>query len=448
MICIYTDKYTSRLKYIVDHIFKRILNQEISIINREEDLPTNSTTPIIVYSDTLKVKGALHIIPNGLLFKKGIRQYDIDIFSWEGEKAFFSTKGGDIPFDIFAASFYLLSRYEEYLPIGANFDKNGNFLSEKSLAYKEGFLEKPLIDIWALKLEEKLKTLFDEYTPSEDKKFRFLPVIGVNSPYRYRTFSIIGNLLRLGKKVLQTDWSDLKKQLRVLLRIDQDPYCNVEKILEIHNRNSLRPLFAIRVSNKKWYKQPLYFAYSTYKKVLCRNYQVALCASSRAVTSASQLKLEQKLLSRVFKTRVVVSMSSKSEINVSKFYKNITKSKIKEDFSMSYPDRVGFRASTSTAFRYYDLDSEEYHKLDIHSVPLADWSAKKMGLSKDEFVAAMINIAHNVKKVKGELVIAYHNDSFVASSQWKGWASAYEYAIRYISLLETNDIEVVEKMKL
>ena len=133
MICIYTDKYTSRFKYIVDHIFKRILNQEISIINREEDLPTNSTTPIIVYSDTLKVKGALHIIPNGLLFKKGIRQYDIDIFSWEGEKAFFSTKGGDIPFDIFAASFYLLSRYEEYLPIGANFDKNGNFLSARKI---------------------------------------------------------------------------------------------------------------------------------------------------------------------------------------------------------------------------------------------------------------------------------------------------------------------------
>ena len=105
MICIYTDKYTSRLKYIVDHIFKRILRQSINIVNKVEDLPTNSTSPTIIYSETLRVKGAFHIIPNGLLFKKGVRQYDIDMINWEGEQAFFSTAGGDIPFDIFSAAF-------------------------------------------------------------------------------------------------------------------------------------------------------------------------------------------------------------------------------------------------------------------------------------------------------------------------------------------------------
>lgn len=448
MICIYTDKYTSRLKYIVDHIFKRILRQSVNIINRLEDLPTNSTTPTIIYSETQKVKGAFHIIPNGLLFKKGIRQYDIQMITWEGEKAFFSTTGGDIPFDIFSAAFYLLSRYEEYLPIDENFDEKGCFKSEKSLAYKEGFLEKPLIDVWALKLEDKIKSLYSSYTSSSDRRFKFLPIISVNTPYRYRTYSILGNILRLGKKVLEKDWSELKKQLRVLLRIDQDPYCNVDKLVEIHNRNSLRPLFALRISNIKWYKRPIYFAYSTYKKVLYRNYQIALCASGRAVLSGSQLKCEQKLLSKVFKTRVVLSVSCRSEFSVSNFYKNLSNAMIKEDFSMSYPDRIGFRTSTCTPFRVYNLDNEEYYRIEVHSVSLTDWAAKKMKLSRNDFIKSTLEMLNLVKELNGELVMAYHNDTFVDSSEWKGWASAYEYTARYGSLLETNRIEDVEKMNL
>ena len=99
MISIYTDKFTNRLKYIADHIFNRILGQTVNIINKEEDLPTNPSVGLIVYSETLKVKGALHIVPNGLLFKKGVREYDIDMSLWDGEKVFFCTQGGDVPFD-------------------------------------------------------------------------------------------------------------------------------------------------------------------------------------------------------------------------------------------------------------------------------------------------------------------------------------------------------------
>ena len=448
MICIFTDKYTNRLKYVTDHIFKRILGQSVNIVNKVEDLPTLSSSPLIVYSDTLKVKGALHIIPNGLLFKKGVREYDITISTWEGEKVFFSTSGGDIPFDIFSASFYLLSRYEEYLPIKENFDSKGCFISEKSLAYKEGFLQTPLVDVWALKLEDKLKTLFTNYIPAQEKRFRFLPIISINTPYRYRTYSILGNILRLGKKVFERDWSELKKQLRVLLRIDQDPYCNVDKIVELHNRNSLRPLFALRMSRKKWYKRPIYFAYSTYKKVLCRNYQIALCMSGVASYSASQLKFEQKFISSIFKTRIVTSVSGVSEYVISKFYRNLSNSRIKDDFSMSYPDRIGFRNSTCTPFRVYDLNIEEYYRVDVHSVPFTTWSLKKMGLTKEEIVNAATSMAKTVKALRGEFIIASHNDNFVDSSHLKGWSSTYEYIIRYASLLETNDVEKVEKMNL
>ena len=43
-------------------------------------------------------------------------------------------------------SFFLLSRYEEYLPHSK--DQYGLYAHENSIAYKEGFLHQPLINIW------------------------------------------------------------------------------------------------------------------------------------------------------------------------------------------------------------------------------------------------------------------------------------------------------------
>ena len=73
-----------------------------------------------------------------LLFEKGIHPQTIDCFKINNYKAFFKTEGANFPFDIFAASFYLLSRYEEYEPHEK--DMYGRYAHENSIAFKEGFL--------------------------------------------------------------------------------------------------------------------------------------------------------------------------------------------------------------------------------------------------------------------------------------------------------------------
>lgn len=52
-----------------------------------------------------------------LLFEQGINEREIQVADWDGLPCFFPA-GADssLPYDIFASSFYLLTRYEEYLP--------------------------------------------------------------------------------------------------------------------------------------------------------------------------------------------------------------------------------------------------------------------------------------------------------------------------------------------
>src|SRR6185437_12352023 len=154
---LYAPHITPRLRYIVDFCGKELFDQPIHITadRREFDLTPG---PRINYSRE-PIPNVFSIVPSGLLFESGIKPQFVTCFELNGRKAFFRTEG-DFPFDIFSAAFYLLSRYEEYLPHEK--DVYGRFSHTASLAWREGFLDMPLINYWLLDLREVLMRRFPE----------------------------------------------------------------------------------------------------------------------------------------------------------------------------------------------------------------------------------------------------------------------------------------------
>src|SRR5258708_30105537 len=114
MLLVYTHKTTSRFKYIADFILIDLCGFELTYTN---DLPefTAYTGSKLNYSEG-NFDNAVHVIPFTLLFEKGIKQQSISVSSWNNIPVLFKNAAREVPFDIFSASFYLLSRYEEYLP--------------------------------------------------------------------------------------------------------------------------------------------------------------------------------------------------------------------------------------------------------------------------------------------------------------------------------------------
>ena len=93
-----------------------------------------------------------------------------------------------LPFDIFAASFFLLSRYEEYLPHVR--DVHERFTAAQSIAMKHGFLEKPVVDVWAFQLLTKLKEKFPDYA-YETRSYSHITTIDVDNAYAYKYKSLM-----------------------------------------------------------------------------------------------------------------------------------------------------------------------------------------------------------------------------------------------------------------
>ena len=80
-----------------------------------------------------------------LLFEFGVQDISIKMKEWKTYPCFFEVGNTSaIPFDLFAATFYLISRYEEYLPHVK--DALNRFEINQSLCVRKGFAQVPLVD--------------------------------------------------------------------------------------------------------------------------------------------------------------------------------------------------------------------------------------------------------------------------------------------------------------
>ena len=144
MLLIYSENTSTRLQYTCKFIFEELLQTSFSLTLHKESFDAHDG-PKINYSNK-KIAEAYHIRPSGILFEEGIKVQNIQS-SGDGENAvLFKTENADHAFDIFAAVFYLISRYEEYLPHTE--DMYGRYAHENSIAFKSGFLNIPLVNIW------------------------------------------------------------------------------------------------------------------------------------------------------------------------------------------------------------------------------------------------------------------------------------------------------------
>ncbi|HVA99363.1 MAG TPA: hypothetical protein VNG53_10755, partial [Bacteroidia bacterium] len=181
-ILIYTHKITSRNKYIFNLFFHHILNVKHRITSDDGVFKEYSGAK---FSYTLHpLNDELFFLSKHLLFETGIKEQTISVYDWEDSKIFFPTgKNSAMPFDPFAAGFYLVSRYEEYLPHIR--DKHNRFDAKESLAFQNNFLHKPLVNEWAKKVKHLISERFREFQFPETA-YRFISTIDIDNAFAYR----------------------------------------------------------------------------------------------------------------------------------------------------------------------------------------------------------------------------------------------------------------------
>ena len=423
MLLVYSHKITPRLKYTFKHICKRILGLEIKFTSKVEDFIAHDSLKMSYTRQPLS--NELFVRSNELLFEQGLSDLDINVQNWENTKGFFAAgERSDLPYDIFAASFYLLSRYEEYLPHVK--DDYGRFMAKESLAYKNRFLNQPVIDIWAYKLQVVLKERFPDFMFS-DRKYRLQPIIDVPMAYYFRKKGLLRTIGGTFTDIGRFRFRQLYQRYLVLMGFKRDPYDTFKWIITKQKQCDFKFTVLFLIGD-----------YSTYDKSISTNKKefvsliksvadycyVGIKASYFALENISILKKEKLKMEAIINSDLHAVRHSFSKLNLPQSYRNLIELEINQDFTMGYIDTLGFRAGTCTPFQFYDLDYEVQTPLQINPYHCLDFGLLKYAsqLDKQEHLQKLID---EVKAVNGTFTPVFHNYTFSNQERWKGFRSLF-----------------------
>ncbi|PZP42427.1 MAG: hypothetical protein DI598_16945, partial [Pseudopedobacter saltans] len=214
-LLIYSVSNTERLSYILNFFW----GNNYHITNSVEDFRSHIGAKIAYSSDQIDER-AYWIQSTDLLQKQNIEPQSCNISYWKNLPIFFQN-GGDLPFDILAASFYLLSRYEEYLPHEK--DQYGRYKETNAIAFKEKFLHLPLVDLWFQQVETILQEKFSDYQP-QLSTFRYIPTFDIDMPYALLHKPFYVQVGRLAKNMLNGNREEFNFQINILTAKTQDPF--------------------------------------------------------------------------------------------------------------------------------------------------------------------------------------------------------------------------------
>ena len=234
---VYTHRLTERNKYIFQLIFGELLRLDITITT-DLSCYEASGEEKFAYTDKQPANG-FFAESVSLLFETGITHRHPEVFSFDGLPAFFKTNQGRLPFDLFAASFYLVSRYEEYFAFEP--DQYGRFPAKESLACKNGFLQTPVINCWVRELKTRLHRVYPSLR-FPVTRFESTVSFDIDVAYAYKGRPFWWNAGALLKDLVRARKKNFLKRLAVLMGKKKDPYdtyASIKEMLSRHNTTAL-----------------------------------------------------------------------------------------------------------------------------------------------------------------------------------------------------------------
>jgi len=417
MLLIYSPINTPRLQYICNFIFS-FLEITFSISTRPDDVITHNG-PIINYSSNQNLPG-LHIYLSGLLQQEGIRKQDIKAGTHENFPLIFSTEQGKLPFDIFSAVFFLITRYEEYLPYTP--DEYGRFHFKDSTAYKLGFLNRPLINEWMIWFGSELKKLYPQLQISVPE-FSFLPTYDIDMAWSYRQKGLLRNLGGMIKK-------PSAERIAVLANIIADPFDAYRWLHKLHEAHQLNPIYFFLVADKiSRYDKNTSPSNSAFRNLIRQHhshYTVGLHPSWQSNNNPRVFKQEADTLRGLINHTITASRQHYIKMQMPETYRMLIENEITNDYSMGYGSINGFRASVARPFKWYDLKKEKVQPLHIHPFCFMDANSYyEQQQTIEETEAELQHYLKTCRETGGELISIFHNSFLGSGKAFKGWRELY-----------------------
>jgi len=432
MLLIYTPYITSRIQYVMQYVFEERLGIEYSITNDTEEYFNNTNALPISYAEA-DVKKGIFFNASKILFEDDIKEIELHEGICNDITVLFShnDRVAALNFDVFAAVFYLLSRYEEYL--GKPLDHHDNYLPTNSILYRLKIHDIPIVEQWI----ELLKAVLQKNFPGirfKKHTAKFGLSFDVDVAFAYKNKTMLRTVGGLGKKLLTFNFIEAKNQMLTLMNRRRDMYDTYEYIFtSIQNKKAV--FFFDMGDYGKFDKNPSHTnrPFRNLIKNISGRAMIGIHPSYASNMNTSLVTKEKKILEQITGNTITRSRQHYLKLRLPDTYTSLLRNHILEDFTQGYSSIYGFRAGTCSSFLFFNLLRNESTSLRLYPFAYMDVTINNyLKLSIEEAKKIVSKLIDIIYHYDGIFIPLWHNSTLCNCLEWNGWREVFEHTLKEI----------------
>lgn len=422
-------------KYILDIFFFEFLSLSYSLEVNESsnnyEIVYNAQKITVVdafFSEYPKENSYLNV---NAIPKKVIRTKNNGLPILYGKDLITKTNEGYQCFiDIFASSFFMLTRWEEY--VVNKRDKFDRFDEEESLSIKYDFYLRPVVNEYLDLLEEMLINIGVKV--KKNKNYTVKITHDVDYIYRYDSIKkyirAVGGDLLVRKSVKNT-FKTTFDYIKSLINRKNDPYNTFDYLMNCSEELGLKSHFYF-IPSKKDELDARYDVCDTYvqniiRKVVGKGHVAGVHGSWNSYNNEQIFNEEFKRLNNF---KIEEGRQHYLKFEVPKTWQFWEANELKRDSTIGFYNRNGFRAGTCYSYSVFNF--LERKKLHLKEQPLIfmENSVLTRGFSSHQVIEELNYLSKVVRRHKGMFVFLWHPNNFI--NEWKILGKCYKQYLKVI----------------
>ena len=428
MLLIYLPAITQRTNYVFDLIFKNELGIEFTTTADIKIFAAHQQEKIN-YSSS-RIGEEVFIKATDLLFQNSIEKINVPVEKKSETSVLFPNDSCDIGFDIFAAVFYMVSRYEEYLPFVP--DEHGRFNADASLAFQNDFLQYPVVNIWIKHFKNFLLSKFPaiQFIYSS---FKAIVTYDIDIAYAFKGRNLLRTFGTAARDVVMLKFKNILNRISST----KDPWDTYSYLQEIILKNDLPSIFFFLLGDYSRYDKNIKYDHPLMQQLVDKVSafsDIGIHPSYKSSVITEKISIEKSRLEKLANKPITKSRQHYLRFILPDTYKQLLEAGITEDYSMGFTGRPGFRAGICTPFYFYDLKNEMATGLKIFPVIFMEGTfIYYQKLKPKRSLEIIFSLINEVYKVDGTFISIWHNDTVSDHGMYKGWKWVHDEMIKKIS---------------
>lgn len=326
--------------------------------------------------------------------------------------------------DIFASSFFMLSRWEEY--VNKSRDEHDRFPGNESIAHKNSFLHRPVVNEYVEMLWSMIWKL-GYRGERKERKFELTLTHDVDSLSYVSYRSLLGDVIK--RKNLKLAWGNFK------YLCSQDPHDTYDFLMTISENLGVKSRFYFMSSDSKrmydsgYYLNRRMFS-SKIKEIISRGHIIGFHPGYYTFNDDARWKYEKSLLQDTIQQEITEGRQHFLRMDVSETLLIWDRNNMRIDSTLGYADREGFRCGTGDIYPVFNF--LERKELGLRERPLVvmDGTLRQYQNYSNEKALEVLQYYFNIsRKYNSTLTLLFHNSSFYM--EWEGYDSIYRELLEF-----------------